>query len=110
MVAERSGVEAHSVEELQFRAGLARRRTERGPVGVVTIIEYQHWALSFPRRLPRRDQRGNARQAAPGLIIIQRERSVVRLRAHADEVGVDVVGVQDREGFLPVYSRSRSAV
>jgi len=49
MVAERGSVEAHSEEQLQFRASLARRRAERGPIAVVAIIEHQHRALSFAR-------------------------------------------------------------
>jgi hypothetical protein len=86
VVAERGGVEAHSEEQLQFRASLARRRAERGPVAVVAIIEHQHRALSFARCLPLRDQWGKTCEAAPGLVIVQRERGVVRLRAHANEV------------------------
>ena len=100
MVAERGGVEAHSEKQLQFRASLARRRAERGPVAIVAIIEHQHRALSFARCLSLHDQWGKTCEAAPSLVIIQREGGVVRLRAHADEIGVDVVGVQDREGLF----------
>ena len=84
---------------------ISRRRSERGPVAVVAIIDHQHRALRFPRRLPLRDQGSQTRQTTSRLVIIQREGSVVRLRAHADEVGVDVIGVQNREGLLPVRRR-----
>ena len=67
MVAEGGGVVAHPGEQLQFPAGLAGRRAERGPVAVVAIIEHQHRALSFARRLPLRDQ--GARRANPPRVL-----------------------------------------
>ena len=102
MVAEGGGVAAHPGQQLQLAAGLADGGGERGPHAVVTGIEHQHRTLPCARRFLLRDQGGQAREPAPGLVVVERERGVVRGRRHPDQIGVEVVGVQDGEGLLPV--------
>ena len=102
MVAEGGGVVTHPGHELQLAAGLAGGGGERGPHAVVARVEHQHRTLVLARLLPLGDQGGQARVPAPGLVVVERERRVVRGRPHADEVRVHVVGVQDGEGLLPV--------
>ena len=46
MVAEGGGVATHPGQELQFAAGLAGGRGERGPHAVVARIKHQHWTLT----------------------------------------------------------------
>ena len=102
MVAEGGGVVAHPGHELQFATGLSGGGGERGPHAVVARVKHQHRPLTLARFLPLGDQRGQTRVPAPGRVIVERERGVVRGRTHADEGRVHVVGVQDGEGLLPV--------
>lgn len=59
---------------------VSRVVTPSGTVAVVTIIEHRYRAQSFPRRLPRRDQRAKTCVTAADLVIIQLKWAVVRLR------------------------------
>ena len=108
MVAEGGGVAPHPGQQLQLAAGLADGGSERGPHAVVARIEHQHRTLPGARRFPLRDQGGQAREPASGLVVVERERGVVRGRRHPDQIGVQVVGVQDGEGLLPVRCRGSS--
>ena len=105
MVAEGGGVAPHPGQQLQLAASLADGGSERGPHAVVAGIEHQHRTLPGARRFPLRDQGGQTREPAPGLVVVERERGVVRGRRHPDQIGVQVVGVQDGEGLLPVRCR-----
>ena len=100
MIAEGGGVAPHPGEQLQFAAGLANRGGERRPHAVVTGIEDQYRSLALARRLALRDQGGQTREAAAGLVVVECERRVVRRGSHADEIRVEIVGVQDGEGPL----------
>ena len=110
MIAESGGVITHPGHELQFAAGLAGGGAERGPHAVVARVKHQHGALILARLLPLRDQSGQTRDTASGRVVVESERRVVRGGAHADEVRVQVVGVQDREGLLPVRCRGQCPV
>ena len=107
MVAEGGGVVTHPGHELQFAADLAGGGAERGPHAVVARVKHQHRTLTLARLLPLRDQGGQTRVPAPGRVVVERERRVVRGRTHADEARVHVVGVQDGEGLLPVRCRGQ---
>ena len=107
MVAEGGGVVAHHGHELQFAADLAGGGGEGGPHAVVARVQHQHRTLSLARLLPLGDQGGQTRVPAPGRVVVERERRVVRGRTHADEARVHVVGVQDGEGLLPVRCREQ---
>jgi hypothetical protein len=103
MVAEGGGVAAHPRQELQLGTGVADRGAERGPHAVVAGVEDQHGTAILARRLALRDQGGQPREPAAGAIVVQGERRVVQFRSQPDQVRVEVVGVQDREGRLPGF-------
>ena len=105
MVAEGGGVATHPGQELQLAAGLAGGGGKRGPHAVVARIKHQHRTLILARLFPLRDQRGQTREPASGRVVVERERGVVRGRGHPDQVRMEVVGVQDGEGLLPVRCR-----
>ena len=72
MVAEGGGVVTHPGHELQFAAGLAGGGAERGPHAVVARVEHQHRPLILRAAFPLRDQAGQARVAASGLVVVER--------------------------------------
>ena len=102
MVAEGRGVATDPGQELKFATGLTRSGGERGPHAVVARIKHQHGTLTRARRFPLRDQSGQTRKPASGFVVVERERVVVRSWRHPDQIGVEVVGVQNGQGFLPV--------
>ena len=71
MVAECGGVVTHPGQELQFCAGLASGGAEGGPHAVVTAVKHQHRTLILARHLPLRDQGGQTREPAPGLVVVE---------------------------------------
>jgi hypothetical protein len=105
VVAEGGGVVPHAGHESQLAAGLATGGAERGPHAVVARVEHQHGPLAFARFPPLRDQGGQARVPAPGRVVVDLQRRVVRRRAHSDEGRVHVVGVQDGEGLRSARGR-----
>jgi hypothetical protein len=107
MVTECGGIVTHLKQQLQFPAGLAGDGTERGPHAVVTVVKHQYRTLIFARRLPLLDQGGETREPASGCIVIELVWGVIRGRRHPYKIGMEIVGVQDREGLLPVHRRSR---
>src|ERR1700739_3831556 len=104
MVAEGSGIISHAGHQLQLAAGLARSSAKRGPHAVVASIEDQHRTLIPARSLPLRDQPCQAREPTSGSIVIELKRGVVRPRAHPDEGRVHIVGMQDGEGLIHLFS------
>ncbi len=94
---------------MQLAAGLTDGRAERGPHAVVTPVKYQHRTLIFSRIFSRRDQCRQTREPAPSRVVVERERGVVRRRAHPDQIRVEVVGVQDGEGLVAVRCPGRFA-
>ena len=105
MVAKGGGVATHPGQKLELATGLAGRSGERRPHAVVAGVKHQDGALIFARFFSLRDQCGQTRESASGCVVVERERRVVRGRAHPDQVRVEVVGVQDGEGLLPVRCR-----
>ena len=103
VVAEGRRLAADHRQQLQFTPRLADRRAKGGAHAVVASVQHQHRAKRFLRRLALRDQRRQPGKTAARCIVVQRERRVVRRRGHADQVGVNVVGVQDGEGLLRAH-------
>ena len=98
MIAERRRVVARHRQALQFGAGLLARSSERGADGGVADVEHEHGSVRLASSTTIGDQRGDALDAADRAVVVERGRRVVRGRADADEIGVNVVGVEDCEG------------
>ena len=77
MVPERGGVATHQRQELELAAGLAGGGSEGSPHAVVARVKHQYRTLILPRSLPLRDQGGQTRKPASGLIVIELLRGVV---------------------------------
>ena len=96
----KAGVVTHPGQELQLGAGLADGSAERGPHAEVARVKDQHGALILVGLPPLGDQGGQSRVPAAGRVVVERERGVVRGRAHPYKARVHVVGMQDGEGLL----------
>ena len=105
MVAEGGDVATHSGKELQFGTGLADGGTKRGPHAVVTRVQHQHRPLISESVFPLRDHGGQTREPASGLVVVEIEGGVFRGGTQPDQVRVEIVGVQDGKGLLPVRCR-----
>ena len=100
MIAERGRVVSRHRQALQLGAGLLERASERGSDAGVTDIEHEHGTIRFACPPTLGDQRGDALDAANRAVVVQRRRRVFRCGTDADEIGVDVVGVQDGKRLL----------
>ena len=97
MIAERRRIVARQGQALQLGAGLLARTSKWRADGGVADIEHEHGSIGFACPPTLGDQCGNALDAANRAVVVERRRRVFRGGADADEIGVNVVRVQDGE-------------
>ena len=107
MVAEGGGVAPDHRQHLQLAAGLARGAREGSAHAVVAAIQHQNRAERLAGRPALGDQGRQPLEAAAGGVVVRGPRRVVGGGRHADQVRVEVVGVQDGGYLNAAYRRSQ---
>ena len=97
MIAEGGRVVSRHRQALQLGARVLEGASEWRADAGVADIEHEHRSFRFARAPAIGNQRGDAFDAANRAVVVERRRRVLRRGADADEIGVDVVGVQDGE-------------
>ncbi|MCY1529789.1 hypothetical protein D9M68_649540 [compost metagenome] len=96
VVAQGRGVVAQLAEQTQLAADLAGDRVEQRAHAEIAAVEQQHRLLPG-RRAPLFKHAGETGDAADRVIVIQRGRAVLVVRAEAEQARLPVVGVEDGE-------------
>ena len=79
--------------------GLLNRASEGSAYAEIADIKHENRSIGLTCSPPLGDQPGDAFDATDRFVVVERCGRVFRGRADADEIGVDVVGVQDGESL-----------